>query len=155
MKSTTEELPRVNGYPGTKTIIGRVTTTETETHRINYETASWYTLVEVPAGTYEVYLLERQGMTWAMVGYHGTITDEHFVNRIGASSSLAKPQHIGEPKSCTAQRYCYSVADSFANDPRFELAEDWSTGFTTYQSDHDGSERRLYHLIDSDGNIRR
>jgi hypothetical protein len=91
-----------------------------------------------------------------MIGYEGTITKEHFVNRVFTASSVHEPtENIGKARRCSAQLYPYVIAELFTNDPRFELAEDWSTGSSEYTSDHDGSTRRLYHLIDPDGQIRR
>lgn len=152
MQSTSTLLEPVNGRRSRKTIIGTVTTTEAKEHRISYETASWYTMVEVPAGTYEVYLLDCGGITWGMIGYEGLITKEHFVNRLFTASSVHEPtENIGTERRCTAQTYPYILAEAFANDPSFTLAEDYAIGSRTYTSDHDGSERRLYHLIDPSG----
>lgn len=140
MQSSISYGEPVNGCRPKLTHIGTVTTTEPREHRIGYETASWYTLVEVPAGTYDVVLCEERGMRWVLVRYAGTITDEHFVNRVFTASSVAPKRNIGEPRSCTSQLYPYIAAQAFASDPQWELAEDWSV--TSREVELDGG--RLY-----------
>lgn len=143
MISETTYARPVNGRRAKEVLIGRVHTTEAKERRIGYETASWYTLVSVPAGSYDVVLHDGR---WALVRYAGTITDEHFVNRLGASSSLAPKRNIGKEQTCTAQLYPYDVARLFATDPSWELAEDWSIG-TEPRNYHDGREYTAYSLI--------
>lgn len=151
MKSTVELLKPVNGRRTKKTVIGTMTLDEPIERRLQYETASWYTLVMVPAGEYEVYLLQGVGPTWAIVGYYGEITKEHFVNRLFGSSNVHEPtERIGRESRATVQTYPYIVAEQFANDPRFELAEDWSIGQEEREYS-DGRPYTSYHLIDPDG----
>lgn len=116
----------VNGRSAKLTHIGYVHTTEPFEYRVSYETASWYTLVDVPKGTYEVILSEDGSLKWVLVRYIGTVTKEHFVNRLFHASSVHEPtENIGKQRSCTAQMYPYNAAERFANDPRWELADDW------------------------------
>lgn len=110
----------INGSRARYTRLGYVTTTEPKTHRIGYETASAYTLVEVPAGRYEVV---TDGY-WTLVRYVGIVTDDHYVNRLGASSSIAPKRGIGEERSCSAQMNDYVGAQAFATDPGWTLCED-------------------------------
>jgi hypothetical protein len=120
--------------------------------RISYETASWYTLVNVPAGEYDVYLYRDGSPTWAMIAYRGVITKEHFVNRVLWASSVHEPtENIGKERDATVQTYPYIVAEQFANDERFTLAEDWSIG-SEQRAHSDGRPYTAYHLIDPDGN---
>ena len=80
----------------------------------------------MPAGTYEVVLSELFSQKWVMVRYVGTITKEHFVNRLFTASSVHEPtENIGKERSCAAQLYPYVAAEAFATDERWELAEDW------------------------------
>jgi hypothetical protein len=53
--------------------------------------------------------------------------------------------------NATVQTYPYVVAESFALDPRYELAEDYSIG-SEERSYSDGRPYTAYHLIDPDGN---
>jgi len=115
----------VNGRRARYTRIGTVTTDAPKEHVKRYETASWWTAVEVPAGTYDVLLYQSGSIDWVLVKYAGTVTDEHFVNRLGASSSIAPKRNIGKPEACTAQMYRYNAAEMFATDPRWQLADDW------------------------------
>lgn len=126
MKSEKRELRPFNGQRQFETLIGYVTTTETKTHTIHYETASWYTLVEVPPGKYEVVEHKNNGITWILVKYHGKITKEHFVNRLFTSSSVHEPtENIGKERGCSAQMYDYIAGREFKENPLWELAEDW------------------------------
>lgn len=85
MLSTVTYGRPVNGTRPRYTRLGYVTMTEPTTRTITYETASAYTRVEVPAGRYEVV---TDGY-WTLVRYVGIVTDDHYVNRLGASSSIA------------------------------------------------------------------
>lgn len=115
----------VNGCRTRYTRLGYVTTTEPKTHRITYETASWYTLVEVPAGRYEVVRSQGYGGSdWVLVRYVGTIVDEHFVNRLGASSSVVPKRNIGKESTCYAQCDGHNAAKNFATNPDWTLVED-------------------------------
>jgi len=151
MKSVTTLTRPVNGRRDRKTVIGTMTLEEPITRKLQYETASWYTLVDVPAGEYEVYLLATGSVTWAMIAYSGLVTKEHFVNRLFTSYSVQEPtENIGKERNATVQTYPYIVAEQFANDPRFTLAEDYSIGSEERQYD-DGRPYTAYHLIDPDG----
>jgi hypothetical protein len=113
----------VNGQRQRYTRLGYVTTTEPKTHTVRYETASAYTLVEVPAGRYEVVRCET-GYPWVLVKYVGTITDDHYVNRLGSASSIAPKRGIGTERTCYAQMDTYSAARRFATDPDWTLCDD-------------------------------
>jgi hypothetical protein len=140
----------VNGRSAKLTHIGYVHTTEPFEYRVSYETASWYTLVDVPAGTYEV-ILSEDGIKWVLVRYIGTVTKEHFVNRLFQHSSVREPtENIGKQRSCTAQMYPYDAAKSFATDSRWELAEDWSTTSEERQYS-DGRPYTAYSLVAPEG----
>lgn len=123
----------VNGQRQRYTRLGYVTTTEPKTHTISYETASAYTLVEVPAGRYEVVRCDT-GYRWVLVRYVGIVTDDHYVNRLGASSSIAPKRGIGEERSCSAQMNDYIAAQAFATDPNWTLVEDYRVEMTQAKS---------------------
>jgi hypothetical protein len=126
MQSEVRKTRPFNGFHGRETLIGMVHTPETREHRISYETASWYTLVDVAAGDYEIVLSESSpGMKWVLVRYAGTITDEHFVNRLFGSSSLAEKRNLGRQIGCTSQFDVSIAAEKFVRDDEWELAEDW------------------------------
>lgn len=75
--------------------IGTATLRETKTFRNSYETASWYTDVEVPAGT--VTDIRTDGY-WIIVGRgEGTIVSSYFVNRVFTSSSAKVNEDVGKP----------------------------------------------------------
>ena len=102
MKSITTLTEPVNGRRDRKTIIGTITLEEPITRKVTYETASWYTLVDIPAGEYDVWLLATGSVTWAMIGYKGIITKEYFVNRVFWSSSVHEPtENIGKERRAT------------------------------------------------------
>ena len=154
MQSSVSYAEPVNGFRDQHTLIGTVTTTESREHRIGYETASWYTLVDVPAGTYDVILSEGLGSKWVLVRYAGTITDEHFVNRVFQYSSVAEKKHIGEPRSATAQLSPYVAAEMFAAEDGWELAEDWKLA-STQHTYSDGRPHALWALVAPDGETKR
>lgn len=111
-----------------RVLVGYVHVPEPFERRISYETASWYTLVTVPAGWYPVTIdPDPRWASFAFVGYRGIVTKEHFVNRVFTSSSVHEPtENIGKERSCTAQPYRYSVAQAFAENPHWQLAPGWS-----------------------------
>lgn len=150
MKSNVSYGDPVNGSRPKITTIGRVRLSEPIERKITYETASWYTLVEVPAGAYDVVLYELTGSKSVLVKYAGTITDEHFVNRLFGSSSLAPKRNIGQERGATAQLYGYIAAESFATDPTWELAEDWRIGSVAGKY-ADDRPYTAYHLIRPNG----
>lgn len=151
---STKSLGReVNGSRARLTKIGVVHTTETKEHKISYETASWYTLVDVPPGDYDVVLSEGGGTPWILVQYHGVITDEHFVNRLFQYESLAPKRDIGKEASCSAQLYDYIAAEQFAKNPEWELAEDWRVEVRQSFYSHDGRPHKTYRLIPPEGPV--
>jgi hypothetical protein len=147
MKSQEWYAREVNGFRAKQCLIGYVHTHETKEHRILYETASWYTLVDVPAGSYEAVMHYGLGINWVFVRYNGLITKEHFVNRLLSSSSVHEPtNNIGKPRKCTAQLYPYIAAAEFANNPDWELAEDWQVTGSSGVSNWDGVRSTFYKL---------
>lgn len=116
--------------------IGTYVLAEPTTFTRTYETASWYTLIEVPAGEYEVTAVVRDGKvssTWGegpMVRLDGVVTRSHFVNRVFQYSSVEDDRDVGKPMSYTLTPYTYSVAHQILNgeggyrlDPGFEARE--------------------------------
>ena len=150
MLSTTSLCEPHNGYRARETMIGVVHLAEPIERKITYETASWYTLVAVPPGNYEIVLHDAVGISWVLVRYHGTITDEHFVNRLFWATSLVEPKNIGKPRSATSQLRPSEAARSFAADPAWELAEDWSIE-SEERSYQDGRPYTSYGLVSPDG----
>lgn len=111
-----------NGTPYRETIIGHVTLTEPKVFRTTEQTACNWREITVPAGTYDAVLWEQGSLQWVMVRYHGVKTDEHFVNRLFGSSSLAAKRGIGEPATYTTQMYRWTAAERFANEDGWDLA---------------------------------
>lgn len=144
---STERLSRpINGRRHKIIRVGTVHVRETFERKISYETASWYTLVEVPPGKYSVELIEEFGrITWAMIRYEGEITKEHFVNRVFWASSVHEPtENIGKIRGCSAQTYAYEVAEMFATNPDFEICEDWEAYQSGTFTSYDGTEKPMY-----------
>jgi len=123
---STETLARpVNGYRARLTTIGVVHVREPFTSKLTGQTACNYTLVEVPAGDYDVTLHQGLGPDWVLVGYRGIVVDEHYVNRLFHATSIAPKRDIGKEHGATAQMYPYNAAEQFAINQDWELAEDW------------------------------
>lgn len=143
MNSTETTVEIGNGQRETRTVIGTVTVEEF-VHRTTEQTACNWREITVPAGTYDV-VLDYRG-TFAYVKFDGVKTDEHFVNRLFTASSVAEKRGIGEPATAHWQMYGYSVAEKFATDPAWELAEDWRVEMRTRIREHNGSARKAYSL---------
>ena len=88
-----------------RTKIGTLTLTEPTVYRKSYETASWYTDVEVQAGEYEV---TTDGY-WALVEMPGTVVGSYFVNRFLNASSFHKDEDLGNDATYTIQDNLYQV----------------------------------------------
>lgn len=138
-----------NGTKPKLTKIGTVTVTEAFERKVTYETASWYTMVKVEPGVYDVVL--HQSPKCVVVKYHGVVTDEHFVNRLLGHTSLAEKRNIGNPMDCGAQMYDYSAAEQFATNPAWELAEDFSVKMVTRHFS-DGRAYKSYSLTQEEVN---
>jgi len=85
--------------------IGTLTLTEPTVYRKSYETASWYTDVEVQPGDYDV-------MTdgyWALVEMPGKVVGSCFVNRFLNASSFHKDENVGNDATYTIQDNLYQV----------------------------------------------
>ena len=135
-----------NGQRETRTVVGTVTVEEF-VHRTSEQTACNWREITVPAGTYDVVLTRRGD---ALVTFPGIKTDEHFVNRLFGSSSLAAKHGIGEPDTAHWQMYGYSVAEKFATDPAWELATDWRVEMRT-EHYADGRAYKAYGLRQQGG----
>lgn len=112
--------------------VGTLTFTKPQTFRISYETASWYTDVEVPAGTYELtgqIVLDtryygqpdeekRKTVKTFGVKLPGIVTDEYFVNRLFHASSVAEKRDIGKPREYPWSNEGYVFAHHIL-DPRY------------------------------------
>lgn len=99
-----------------KTRIGTYVLTESKTFTRTYETASWYTNIEVPAGEYPIYATVRDGKvssTWGegpSYSLPGVVTASYFVNRLFTASSARVNEDVGKPDTYAASTYCYALA---------------------------------------------
>lgn len=135
-----------NGQKGYETLIGRVHVTEPFTVRTSEQTACNYYEIEIGPGVYDVV----DTGYWVMVRYEGTIVDEHFVNRLFGSSSLAEKKSIGgRSRRGASQLNDYIAAEKFATDPAWELAEDYRVEMTTWAR-ADMAPRKRYKLVAPD-----
>lgn len=93
-----------------RTKIGTFTLTEPTVYRKSYETASWYTDVEVQPGEYEV---TTDGY-WAFVRMPGTVTGSCFINRYLHCSSAHIDEDVGKADVYTIQDNLFRV-DKWTN----------------------------------------
>jgi len=142
MNSTEMTVEIGNGQRETRTLIGTVTVEEF-VHRTSEQTACNWREITVPAGTYDVWLDSRG--YWAHIRFPGVKTDEYFVNRLFTASSVAEKRGIGEPEVAHRQMYGYDVAQKFATDAAWVLAEDWRVEMKTW-FDGGGLARKSYSL---------
>ena len=85
--------------------IGTFTVAEPTVYRKSYETASWYTEVEVQPGEYEV----KTDGYWALVTMPGKIVGSYFVNRVFHASSHHKDEDVGKDATYTIQTQMFSL----------------------------------------------
>jgi hypothetical protein len=123
---STQTLGRpVNGSRAQLTKIGVVHVSEPFTSRRHEQTACNYTDVKVAEGDYDVVLHQGIGPAWVIVGFHGIVVDEFYLNRLFGSTSIAEKRNIGQEHGASAQLHPYIAAEQFAINPIWEIAEDW------------------------------
>lgn len=107
--STTTTVQWANGKQTDEPVIGTVTLTEPLIHTISYETAAWWTEVEIAPGTYSVILLEPNTF-YARPGLRvtGTIVRAYLPSLYGGVSVGSQPQH--ENHSSVGQRSTVSCS---------------------------------------------
>jgi len=148
MQSITNTVDAGNGQKRIEHLIGTVTVTEAFTVRTSEQTACNYYEIEVAPGVYDVVLHGGGAYPWVIVKYTGTIVDEHWVNRLFGSSSLAEKRSIGQPSTrAAAQMNNYIAAEQFATNPAWELAEDWTVEMTQRYYE-DGRSRKAFKLVE-------
>jgi hypothetical protein len=122
---TTAMSVRMTGSAGSRSPsypVGRVRLTEPRTFRKTYETASWHRDVQCPL---------QEALLWCN-GYYlhatfaGTVTDEHFVNRLGASSAVCEKTGLGKPDRYGVHWYAGQVARGDMGDG---YAIEWFDGY--------------------------
>jgi hypothetical protein len=96
--------------------------------RRNYETASWYTILDRPAQTVPVYGKLTNGNEIADTSfrytYGGTIAEAHFPSRLFQHTTPGdRPEMIGKPDTHTPHPYAHAVAISLLT--RDGYAETW------------------------------
>ena len=122
------------------TKVGEWTVREPEVWRITYETASWYTDVEVQPGTYDAVVYP----TYDGIGHsiylraHGVCVGSYFVNRLLTASSAHKDEDVGKEYDVHKTIPPYDVGAHLESErlkitnPEF-TTEEWS-----YTSDPEG-----------------
>lgn len=123
--------------PTSERLIGYYVLTEPTTFTRTYETASWYTKIEVPAGEYPIYAGEckrpdtgeiQLGLDWPSAPHarlDGVVTSSYFVNRVFWATSSETDRDVGKPDAYGWSTYGYAVAQAVLNgDPHFRLLPD-------------------------------
>ncbi len=98
--------------------IGTFTLTEPTTYRRNYETASWYTDIEVQPGEYQV----TSDGYWYFIRLPGKVTGSLFINRLFTASSASVDKNVGKDEVYTSQGNLYLLEnlDGFTPSEGFE-----------------------------------
>jgi hypothetical protein len=99
------------------------------TFRRYYETASWYTDIEVEPGEYPARLVRSHGdadsldeAQWVIVRMPGVIVGDFFVNRLLWAESAKKDEGVGRPDTYGMQTQPYLVRKALAEgDPHWRL----------------------------------
>jgi hypothetical protein len=106
--------------------------TEPTTYTRQYETASWYTKIEVPAGDYEAEPIYISGGAapyedayYFKVVLPGVVTDDYFVNRLLGHSAVSTRSDVGKPMNHVMCPYGYSVRGIVENGDRWGLPGEW------------------------------
>lgn len=86
------------------------------------QTASNWTEIEVPAGTYEI----TTNGYWYFIRMEGTVTDEYYVNRLLGHSHVAEKRNIGQPATYTVQGYAYDLAEKFTTLTNWKMDDEWT-----------------------------
>ena len=90
--------------------------TEPKVFTQTYETASWYTDIEVPAGEYPIVYTDANHQVvdpevtrayWAGVKLEGVIVASHFENRVFSSVSFRDNADVGKPATYHFGTYAY------------------------------------------------
>lgn len=102
-------MKKLSGFPSSPCKkIGTITLTEIETFtNRNYETASWWSEVTCEPQTVDLY----SNGYYVSFGFEGIRSDEYFVIRIGAHSSVAAKRDIGKSDVYISNMYDYSFCD--------------------------------------------
>lgn len=140
--------------------IGTLILTEPTVFTRTYETASWYTKIEVPAGEYDITAVVRDGKvsgtwgdgpTWKLPG---TVVASYFVNRFFTASSFEVDRDVGKPDTYVDGTYAHSLAgvvvedgNSLIGGGRVVLDDDIEVRETSRYAGYKGEERILYGLF--------
>ena len=94
--------------------IGTLTLSEPHIYTIQYETASWYTKVEVQPGTFDlIATFQYKRAYWIMVGLPGRITEEYMPSTFGYGLPIGdgrRPERIGQVMTYHGQSYAFVIA---------------------------------------------
>jgi hypothetical protein len=124
------------------TVIGHLTITEPFSHRYQgYETASWYTVMDVQPGRYDIVATYSDLLPdlpyYMTVCADAVITDEYFPASFGGmyigDGPLPKP-NLGKPTKAYFQVYGYEAAKDLAG--RWHGTVEWLDGYEVVPDPH-------------------
>lgn len=132
------------------TRIGTITNKAELVRRTSEQTACNFYEITVPKyQTAVLYLDTRGDLSWS---YEGTVTNENWVNRLGASSSVCEKRSIGKPMTDWHHAYGYQLL-SLMLDGKWNVLLDDGVEVTAEVKNLDGarevSERMLPHMSSS------
>ena len=144
----------------TRRKIGTYVITEPTVFTRTYETASWYTNIEVAPGEYDITAVVRDGKvssswgeepTWSLPG---VVVASYFVNRLFTASSAHHNEDVGKPDTYHGGTYGYALAGVVAGDGnslvgkgRVVLEDDLEVRETSRYEGYNGEERSLYGIF--------
>lgn len=146
--------------------IGTLVLAEPTVFTRTYETASWYTKIEVPAGEYEITAVVRDGKVSSTWGDNprwslpGTVVASYFVNRLFTASSSEVDRNVGNSDTYVSGTYGYALAgivaendgSSIVGGGRVVLDDDIEARETSrYMGGANDEERILYGLFVKEG----
>lgn len=135
--------------------IGTYILTEPKTFRRSYETASWFTDIEVPAGEYPIFAVVRDGevsRTWGETPFWslpGIVTASCFINRVFWASSARINEDVGKPDTYGASTYTHALAKAVLDGADWvRLADDIEARPIHFVSIVDGKPCTTYGLFE-------
>lgn len=132
---------RFTGNPGSPfRVIGTATLLQPQRFiDRSFETASNWMAVTCQPQT----VLVRSNGYWVCLGFDGVVTDEHFVNRLFHSTSIAPKRSIGQPRKHSIMFYAYELG-KVLNESDSSIAYSLDPGYRAPQVgtyDFNGSPR--------------
>lgn len=136
--------------------IGNFVLSEPRVYKREYETASWYRMIQVPAGTYPImgtfreYWLnnEPRKVEDLCVSMDGIVVSSYFENRLLHAVSAKKDEDVGQKDKVYLSPYAFAVARLVADGKaeEWQLFDECDLRYTEYWDEYYKTNKRLYSI---------